>query len=83
MDDYLSKLEKGSCMVLPYCDFLSKDTYAPKISDYGLMLNIFLIINWNNACLASNLSLKLMLWKRPPQTRSMQGKEKNQWLLVE
>ena len=49
----------------------------------GLFYIFFFTINWNNACLASNLSLNLLLWKRLTQTRSMQGKENNQWSLVD
>jgi hypothetical protein len=41
MDDYVAKLEKRSCIVLPLRDFLSKDTYALKIADYGLILYFF------------------------------------------
>ena len=40
MDDYVSKLEKRSCMVLPLRNSLSKDTYAPKMTDYGHILYV-------------------------------------------
>ena len=38
--DYVAKLEKRSCMVLPLRDFLSKDTYALKMADYGPILYV-------------------------------------------
>ena len=40
IDDYVSKVEERSCMVLPLMDFLSKDIYAPKITDYGHILYV-------------------------------------------
>ena len=40
MDNYVSKVEKCPCMVLPLRDFLSKDTYAPKMTDYGHILHV-------------------------------------------
>ena len=63
MDDYVSKLEKCCCIVLPLSDFLSKDSYALKMADYGLIsyFSLSLLISYSNACLASNLSLKLLL----------------------
>ena len=64
MDDYVSKLEKCSCMVLPMSDFFSKYSYAPKMADYGLILNFLFIITYSNACLASNLLLKLSYEKQ-------------------
>jgi hypothetical protein len=48
-------------MVLPLSDFLRKDSYAPKMADYGLISYFFFIITYSNACLASNLSNKLLL----------------------
>ena len=36
----MSKLEERSCMVLPLRDFLSKDTYAQKMTDYGHILYV-------------------------------------------
>ena len=36
----MSKVEERSCMVLPLRDFLSKDTYAPKMTDYGHILYV-------------------------------------------
>ena len=61
MDDYVSKLEKRSCMVLPLSDFLIKASYAPKMADYGLISYFFFNITYSYASLASNLSIKLLL----------------------
>ena len=83
MDDYVAKLEKCSWMFLASSDFLSKDSYAPKIAAYGLISCFFFIITYSNDCLAFNLSLKLLLWKRPTQTRFMKGKENDQWSLAD
>ena len=41
MNDYVSKVEERSCMVLPLMDILSKDTFAPKMTDYGHILYVF------------------------------------------
>ena len=79
MNVYVSKLEKGSCMVLPLRDFLSRDSYAPKMADYGLILYIFFIINWSNACQAS-------CWYETDQLKQDLCKVKrinNQWSLVD
>jgi hypothetical protein len=40
MDDYVAKLEKRSCMVLPLREFISKDTYALNMADYGPILYV-------------------------------------------
>jgi hypothetical protein len=41
----VTKLEKRSCMVLPFKDFINKDTYAPKMADYGPILYVLNVLN--------------------------------------
>ena len=36
----MSKVEERSCMVLPLRDFLSKNTHAPKMTDYVHILYV-------------------------------------------
>ena len=43
IDEYVTKLEKRSCMVLPFKDFINKDTYAQKMADYGPILYVWLL----------------------------------------
>ena len=56
MDDYEAKLEKRSCMVLPLRDILSKDTYAPKMANYGPILYVLKCFNGFHMNLAHQTS---------------------------
>ena len=78
IDDYVAKLEKRSCIVLPLRHIQSKDTYAPKMADYGPIFISFECFNGFHM----NLTLKIKIDRKFDKLKYCKKTNYRNWNVV-